>query len=48
MYVTYEIFIFAFILLSFFFSSCETAVLSANLIRLRSLADQGNVHFLLR
>ncbi|MBP7584221.1 MAG: HlyC/CorC family transporter [Spirochaetes bacterium] len=43
MYVTYEIFIFAFILLSFFFSSCETAVLSANLIRLRSLADQGNV-----
>lgn len=43
MYITYEIFIFAFILLSIFFSSCETAVISANLIRLQSLAAHGNV-----
>jgi len=42
MYYLYEIFIFVFIILSFFFSSMETAVISANLIRLRSLADQGN------
>ncbi len=42
MYYLYETFIFLFILLSFFFSSMETAVISANLIRLRALADQGN------
>ena len=42
MYMAYEIFIFVFIILSFFFSSAETAIISANVIKLRSLADQGD------
>ncbi|MCX7679522.1 MAG: hemolysin family protein [Spirochaetes bacterium] len=42
MYVVYEIGIFIFILLSFFFSSFETAIISANPIRLQALAEKGS------
>lgn len=42
MYIMYEIFIGVFIILSFFFSSFETAVMSANPMRLQALAERGS------
>lgn len=42
MYLMYEIGIGIFIVLSFFFSSFETAVMSANPMRLKALAERGS------
>ncbi|HON77506.1 MAG TPA: hemolysin family protein [Spirochaetota bacterium] len=42
-YLSYEIFIFVFILLSAFFSGTETAIISVNRMKLKFLADKGDV-----
>ncbi len=42
MYIVYEISIGIFIILSFFFSSFETAIMSANPMRLKALAERGS------
>jgi CBS domain containing-hemolysin-like protein len=41
-YISYEIFIFAFIVLSAFFSGIETAIISVNRMKLKLLADKGD------
>ncbi len=45
-YLVYEIFIFVFVLLSAFFCATETAIISANRMKLRSLADKGDARAL--
>lgn len=42
-YLSYEIFIFAFIVLSAFFSGVETAIISVNRMKLKVLADKGDL-----
>lgn len=41
-YLSYEIFIFAFIVLSAFFSGTETAIISVNRMKIKLLADKGD------
>ncbi len=43
MYLSYEIFIFFFMVLSAFFSATETSIISADRIRLRASAEKGNL-----